>query len=107
MKNHRKWGVQTVPDDTELIAYIDAIIAKLSLPLPPQEKRNGWTDKARINYLTFFNNLKEMIAADSGHPWPTGIARSMDFWGVIAGELLEDAAKIGNMARELERTKVY
>jgi len=93
-----------VPDSTELIASIDAIIDKLSLPLPPQEKRNGWTDEARTNYLEFFYKLKEMVTTDSGHPWPTGIARSMDFCGVIAGDLLEDAAKIDNMARELEKS---
>ncbi len=88
-----------------VLARVEHLIGKLSRPLPQSEIEAGWTERSRENYLRYFQDLRLRLL----DPKPlekaerdVSIARGMDHWSIMDGELIEDAAWISNRLRELE-----
>lgn len=78
------------------------IMDRLSKPLAELERGSGWTEESRVSMLEFFRRLKHDI--ETGRAVEDvaeyrAIVRGMDCWGVVQGELLEEAAAISSLIR--------
>jgi hypothetical protein len=91
-------------DENKIIKKIDEVIGELSLPLTSKEAAEGWTERGKVAIEAFFKELRSKIL--SGEPLPSlSIARGLDHWGVVNGELLEKSAKISNDLRNIKEMK--
>ena len=77
---------------------IDWVIEVLSAPLTAAESAEGWTPESKAKIKSFFADLKSQILSGEQLP-PLSIARALDHWGVISGEILEVSAQISNELR--------
>jgi hypothetical protein len=88
-------------EKNEIIIKIDDIVGELSHPLSLQEADEGWTEKSKTAIGVFFKELRSNILSGGPLP-PLSIARGLDHWGVVNGELLEKAAVISNQLRNMK-----
>lgn len=79
---------------------VDEMLIMLSKPLSNAELANGWSVDCQKAMFKLFDDIKKRLELSQDHP-PLFIARGLDQWGVTRGEMLEKAAKISNMIREL------
>ncbi|MDB5392901.1 MAG: hypothetical protein JWM91_407 [Rhodospirillales bacterium] len=75
---------------------------QLSRPLPPAETSAGCTEPSRLALHGFFIDLQSKLEA-SAEIADLHITRGMDPWGIVGGDLLEQAAVISNELRELSK----
>jgi hypothetical protein len=91
---------------TAVLRKIEQMINKLSNPLPPSEIANGWSEESRQAMLKFFKNLHSELTSGQfnlAEHASFHLIRGMDHWGIIEGDLLEEAAEIQADLRELLR----
>ena len=69
------------------------MIEKLSQPLSELEIKNGWGKECQQAMLKLFGELEESIKNDKVIQ-EMHIARGLDHWGVVGGDLMEKIAKI-------------
>ena len=77
---------------------IEEIIAELSLPVTAAEDAAGWTPQSKEAALKYFFGMRTSLVSGTAIP-PLGVARALDHWGVVGGELLEKIAKLTNKLR--------
>ena len=82
-----------------VIQDIDALLSRLSLPVSEAEAKDGWTAQSKAAARTYFLELRAAVHDGSQMP-DLGIARGLDHWGVIGGDLLKEAARITNYVHE-------
>ena len=82
-----------------VIQDIEALLSKLSLPVSAAEAEDGWTTQSKAAARDYFEKLQTALNQGSEMP-DLGIARGLDHWGVVGGELLKEAARITNYVRE-------
>jgi hypothetical protein len=83
----------------QLLAEIDALLEKTKMPLTTTEIRNGWAEAAQHAGITFLEKLREQINAEENLS-QMNLARALDSWGVVSGELLDCYAELSNYLRE-------
>jgi hypothetical protein len=86
----------------DLLVKVREMVGRLSGPLPPDELKGGWTEKSRLAMRGFFTDLQSKLETGSDLP-DLQITRGMDSWGIVGGDLLEQAAVISNELRELRK----
>jgi len=86
----------------EVIELIDQMLHELEKPLTFEMQSHGWSEGARQAYLKWFSDLRKDLLEGTSDIFPTLIARSMDHWGIVDGDLLNLGARIGNLLREIE-----
>jgi hypothetical protein len=84
----------------KLIDDIEALVAKLSLPCSASEAGDGWTSESKAAARDYFVRLRTALSERSKLP-ELGIVRGLDHWGVVGGDLLEEAASITSRLREV------
>ena len=84
-------------DENEIIKKIDEV----TLPLTSKEAAEGWTERGKVAIEAFFKELRSKIL--SGEPLPSlSIARGLDHWGVVNGELLIKSVEISYDLRKIK-----
>ena len=86
----------------QVIEDLSALAALLEKPFPSALSNEGWSVELWQKCGRIFGGLLESVRAGSLGT-DTSISRSMDFNGIIQGEVLEKAAAISNSLRELGR----
>ncbi|WP_417068455.1 hypothetical protein [Niveibacterium terrae] len=89
-------------DDKVLFEKIGAIIEVLSGELNSSEISDGWTPESKEAIKVLFEKLKSNLQSCEALP-PMSISRALDHWGVVSGEMLEQAAQISNQLRSRQR----
>ncbi len=79
---------------------IAALAAEFVEPMPSSATSDGWTEQTWTKWRNIFATLHTRVAAGETN-FSGGIARAMDFDGVVSGPLLERAAKVGNALARL------
>ncbi len=91
-----------------VIRKIKRMINSLSNPLPPSEIASGWTEESRHAMLNFFKDLYSQLMSDQfdlAEHASFHLVRGMDHWGIIEGDLLEEASEIQCDLHELLHPK--
>ncbi len=82
-----------------VIRRVIAVIDRLSRPLTVSDIAGGWSEESRAALLGFFKRLCDDLKGGTPafhKPEYMSIARGMDTWGIIDGDILEEAASISN-----------
>lgn len=82
----------------QLIAEIDALLARTQTPLTATETRDGWTEGAQQAAIRFLEKLRTQVVSEEQLP-QMNLARALDSWGVVSGELLDGYAELSNNLR--------
>jgi hypothetical protein len=82
----------------EILEDIELILERLAKPLTTKDIADGWSIECRKMIIRVFEDIKATLLSEGKLP-PMFIARGLDHWGVIDGDLLEFAAKISNKLR--------
>ena len=82
----------------QLIAMIDALLTRTQMPLTAAEIRDGWTEGAQRAAVKFLENLRTQVVSEEQLP-QMNLARALDSWGVVSGELLDSFAELSNALR--------
>ena len=91
--------------DQRILEKIDCVIDALAVPVSASEAADGWTPESKKSVKRFFESLKKTLQSNDTVP-EMNIARSLDHWGIISGEILEQSAQISNELRENQPFKV-
>jgi len=95
---------------TEILRAVDNLITSLSRPLQDHELANGWNDLKRNWFLDYTRTLREKLPVDYDssldHFVNISIVRTMDDWGIIGGEIMEDAAKVSHLIRQAAQARM-
>lgn len=83
-----------------VLEEFDRVIRLLEQPLSDVEKESGWTEKSQKAVIEMLRTARANLEIGRYVP-DLSYARGLDFWGITAGELLEDIAKLSNRVREL------
>lgn len=83
----------------QLIAEIDALLVRTQMPLTATETQNGWTEEAQQVAIKFLEKLRTQVVSEEQLP-QMNLARALDSWGVVSGELLDGYAELSNNLRE-------
>lgn len=83
-----------MPTKEEIIKKIDGFIEKLSMPLTPDEMRNGWDEENQRFFIDFFKKVKGEVEAGISVEYVGSIGRGMDSRGIVEGDLLDEACGI-------------
>lgn len=83
----------------QLIAEIDALLVRTQLPLTAVEMGDGWTEAAQQAAIKFLEKLRVQVASEERFS-QMNLARALDSWGVVSGELLDRYAELSNSLRE-------
>lgn len=75
-----------------VLQKLETLLAELSKPLTPDAKADGWCEETWMRWRGVINDC--IIRAKDGQLPSPGMARAMDFSGVVDGPLLEVAAEI-------------
>jgi hypothetical protein len=87
-----------------ILEKIDCVIDALAVPVSASEAADGWTPESKKAVKRFFESLKQTLQSDAIVP-DMNIARALDHWGIISGDILEQSAQISNELRESQRFK--
>lgn len=82
----------------QLIAEIDALLVRTQLPLTAADIRNGWTEAAQQSAIKFLEKLRLQVDSEEQLP-QMNLARALDSWGVVSGDLLDSYAELSNGLR--------
>ena len=82
---------------TEAQRLKEAEVARLKRDMArlESEAADGWTPESKKSVKRFFESLKKTLQSNDTVP-EMNIARSLDHWGIISGEILEQSAQISN-----------
>lgn len=69
------------------------------MQLTATEVRDGWTEAAQQAAIKFLEKLRAQVVSDEQLP-QMNLARALDSWGVVSGELLNQYAELSNILRE-------
>lgn len=86
-----------------LLQRVDKIITTLSNPLSADNMGGGWSEESRLAMLRFFETLRDDLVNGvdvSAKAEYASIARGMDHWGIVSGQLLEDATRVSAEIRK-------
>lgn len=83
----------------QLIAKIDALLAKTQMPLATTDAADGWTEAAQQAAIEFLQKLRAQVMSGERLP-QMNLARALDSWGVVSGELLDSYAELSNSLRK-------
>ncbi|MGY1490796.1 hypothetical protein ACW4YW_15425 [Methylobacillus pratensis] len=84
----------------QLIVEIDVLLARTQLPLTTEDIQNGWTLAAQQSAIKFLEKLRPQVDSEEQLP-PMNLARALDSWGVVSGDLLNGYAELSNGLRDL------
>ena len=84
----------------KIVDEIDRMIDALRVPVTREEIADGWTEESKIAAKKLFENLKLGILNGESYP-SLSVSRSLDMWGVSSGALMEAAARISNLVRDI------
>jgi len=82
----------------QLLAEIDSLCTRTQMPLTATEVRDGWTEEAQQAAIKFLEKLRIQVVSEERLP-QMNLARSLDSWGVVSGELLDRYAELSNNLR--------
>ena len=84
-----------------ILSRIDGLLARLAAPLPAAERACGWTDASRAAFITYYTGLRRTLtaSADVDRAAHASIARDLDYWGIVGGELAAEALVIAAALR--------
>lgn len=83
----------------DVVSSIERLAEKLEHPLSQVDVDNGWSEECRVSTLLFLRTLKENALRSEYMP-NMSLSRSLDHWGVVNGDLLEEAARLSNVYRD-------
>lgn len=86
-----------------LLQRVDKIVRKLSNQLSENDIDGGWCEESRLAMLKFFETLRDDLLNGvdvSTKAEYASIARGMDHWGIVSGQLLEEATGISAEIRK-------
>ena len=77
----------------EVAEELASLAAELTGPMPKSAASDGWTEATWTKWGHIFKALHTTVLAGESEV-PGGIARAMDFDGVIGGSILDRAAGV-------------
>lgn len=77
---------------------LDQLVVALSVPLTDAARAEGWTEAVQAKWLRIFQEMRTSVADGRNLP-EASISRALDHDGVVAGPVLEKAAKLSNLVR--------
>jgi hypothetical protein len=83
----------------DLERRMDVLMQKLSTPPTSSEFKEGWTESSKKAMKNMVGDVQNRLR--SGQPnIDISFSRGMDSWGIVEGEILEEAAELSNALRE-------
>jgi hypothetical protein len=82
-----------------IASAIDEILTRLR-NLPPEEYENGWTERARTEYVSVFERLRRDYAAGRSVRQYVWVSRDFNADGVFRGELASNVAALAIRLRK-------
>ncbi len=88
----------------DIAQRVNHMVDRLSEPLSEPEFKSGWTQESKDAMREFFARLRDDLAGGrkvADVPEYRSISRGMDHWGIVEGELLDEADTISAEIRSL------
>ena len=79
----------------EIADELARLAFELARPMPSSALKDGWCAQTWQKWQSIFETLYARVIAGESD-FSGGIARALDFDGVIGGQVLERAAAVGN-----------